>query len=372
MICRSCKREIVDNSIYCNWCGTKQLKKRAEKKELAVPVPRQLPSGKWFVQLRLNGKSISITEQSELACKLKATQIKTDYLNGISTQTNNLTLSQMIDRYIEANSNILSPSTVRGYRAMQRSYIQNVMHKPYSSIKEWQSIINDMTTNLSPKTIKNAWRFFCTAMRFSGITPPTVNLPKVQSNAHPFLEPEQIKIFIKAIAGERCEIPALLALHSLRRSELLAVTPKDIDLTNMVIHVNKTLVLDQHNNKVYKDTNKTNASRRTVPIMIPELEVALASILETADESKPIVQMHPDTLRKLINRICRKNDLPEIGAHGLRHSFASLAYHLGLSEKETMDIGGWSDTTTMHKIYTHLAQSDRLKAKNVMAEFYAQ
>ena len=49
---------------------------------------------------------------------------------------------------------------------------------------------------------------------------------------------------------------------------------------------------------------------------------------------------------------------------------ASFAYHLGMSERETMEIGGWSDPQTMHKIYTHLAAADRVKAENRMAEFY--
>lgn len=45
----------------------------------------------------------------------------------------------------------------------------------------------------------------------------------------------------------------------------------------------------------------------------------------------------------------------------------SLAYHLGLSELETMKIGGWVDSG---KIYTHLAAIDSQKAKNKMSEFY--
>ena len=59
-----------------------------------------------------------------------------------------------------------------------------------------------------------------------------------------------------------------------------------------------------------------------------------------------------------------------MGVHGLRHSFASLAFHLGLTEQETMELGGWSDYNTMRKIYTHLAAADRLKSQNKMAAFF--
>ena len=35
-----------------------------------------------------------------------------------------------------------------------------------------------------------------------------------------------------------------------------------------------------------------------------------------------------------------------------------------------MSMGGWSDSSTVHDIYLHLAQRDRLKAENKMAKFY--
>ena len=41
-----------------------------------------------------------------------------------------------------------------------------------------------------------------------------------------------------------------------------------------------------------------------------------------------------------------------------------------MSELETMEIGGCADSQTMHKIYTHLAAADRLKAENRMAAYY--
>ena len=73
---------------------------------------------------------------------------------------------------------------------------------------------------------------------------------------------------------------------------------------------------------------------------------------------------------KQIRAACERAGLPNVGVHGLRHSFASLAYHLGLSEKETMKIGGWSDYGTMRRIYTHLSDSDALRGENQMRDFF--
>jgi len=83
-----------------------------------------------------------------------------------------------------------------------------------------------------------------------------------------------------------------------------------------------------------------------------------------------VVKCSPDTIRGQVNRVCEKNGLPLVGVHGLRHSFASLAYHLGVPEKVTMEIGGWSDSQTMRKIYTHIAQSDMKRYEAQFADFF--
>ena len=91
---------------------------------------------------------------------------------------------------------------------------------------------------------------------------------------------------------------------------------------------------------------------------------------ELPDDDSPVAPYWPNTLYKHINAICAANDLPLVGVHGLRHSFASLAYHLGWSESYTMLVGGWDDISTMRKVYTHIAEKDKLKASNSMADFY--
>lgn len=48
-----------------------------------------------------------------------------------------------------------------------------------------------------------------------------------------------------------------------------------------------------------------------------------------------------------------------------------LAYELGLSEMETMALGGWSDAGTMRKIYTHLSNSRRSEGVAQLGAFYA-
>ena len=101
--------------------------------------------------------------------------------------------------------------------------------------------------------------------------------------------------------------------------------------------------------------------------MIPRLKEILA---QQKEAGLPPVLSSPNSITDSINTVCRNAGLPEVGTHGLRRSFASLGFHLGLSELEVQEIGGWSDYTTVRKIYTRLAKEDRLNAENKMETFY--
>lgn len=336
---------------------------------MKVPKARKLSSGKWFIQLRLNGESVPVTASTEKECIRIAALVKAEYMAGkrIVNDKSNITLEQAITNYINSKKNTLSPATIRGYNAIKRNRLQSVMHKRIKDIKDWQGLIDAEAATKSPKTVKNTWRFICSVLRENGFTPPRIVLPQITPKERKWLDYDQIITFLKVVKGEPCEIAALLALHSLRLSEIMALTESSIDLANGFIKVSGAAVLGEDNKLTQKRANKNETSTRLVPIMIPRL----ATLLEAHEYTDgKVLNCHPNTPWAQINRVCRNSGLPEVGVHGLRHSFASLAYHLKMSEMEVMELGGWSDYETVHKIYTHMAKQDRLKSINKMAEFY--
>lgn len=117
-----------------------------------------------------------------------------------------------------------------------------------------------------------------------------------------------------------------------------------------------------------KAQNKNATSTRNVSMMIPELATV---IQRNQKPTGPVLDITQNSLRSAIKKICREHDLPDVDVHGLRHSFASLAYHLQVPERIAMEIGGWADATTMHKIYTHIACSDVHRYQTAMTTFYA-
>ena len=75
----------------------------------------------------------SITESSPK----KAEMAKAQVIAGkkkLTTAALNLTLTEAIDKYITSSDALLSPSTIRGYRKIQRIAFSSIMHKKLSEL----------------------------------------------------------------------------------------------------------------------------------------------------------------------------------------------------------------------------------------------
>ena len=364
MICKSCKNEIPNGSIFCNWCGARQVKEPTKKDEIRIPAPRQLKSGKWNIELRAEG--VSITEDTPELCETKAKAIRAGYL-AVKKKPAGITLRNAINNYIDRRDSVLSPSTIRGYVQIRDNRFPEVMDDELTEGMDWQKICNQEAKVCSAKTLKNAWGLISSVLKDNGLTVPSVWLPQIVKAEKKWLTPEQIHAFIGAVKGTLVEIPALMALCSLRRSEILAVTWEDIGENFDTIRVSGAMVEDREGNFSIKKENKNTSSARTVPILMPELSQALR---EKGRGKGVIVTLYPNTINKGINRACRSVGLPEVGTHGLRHSFASLAHSLGVPEREAMAIGGWSDRATMDRVYTHLSEGNIRGAKTRLLSFF--
>lgn len=337
------------------------------KKQLNIPKAKQLPSGSWFCRVRVNGQDISITRNTEKEAVAEAMAIKAGVIEAQKSPKKK-TLTKAIDEYIEARQNILSPATIRGYRTIQDNRFRAMMQKDVFEVTadQWQRAVNQEAKRVTAKTLTNAWRFVASVIAETTGQHITVRLPQIIPAKRPWLTPEQIPVFVAAVKGDKAEIPALLALSSLRRSEIIGLRWADVDLKNGILTVKGSAVPDENHKIVYKRETKNATSRRTVPI-IPPLKEALEN---ASKRGEFVVTYHPATVMNQVNRVCEKNGLPQTGLHGLRHSFASLAYHLGIPEKVAMEIGGWADNQTMHKIYTHISKKSVTTAAAAFTGFF--
>ena len=336
---------------------------------MKTPTATRLPSGSWRCRVTVAGQTISIVRATKKAAETEAALIKAEHRAGYKVQASggNVTLAAACRKYIDDRSSIISPSTLRGYETIVRTRFQSVMRTPLEKI-HWQAAVNAEAKLASPKTIKNAMSFIRTVYRSRGLDLPTVAVPAPDVKEKAFLDADQLAQFVAACRGNRHEIGLLLAVHGLRRSEVLGLEWPDVDLNNKTIRVRQSLVMGP-DGVVRRQKNKNVASTRTVPIIVPRLLECLEAVPE-ADRTGAVVKCHPNTLNEAVNRICDSAALPHVALHGLRHAFASLCYSLGLSEMQCMRLGGWSDYQTMRRIYTHLGAADNKEAEDKLVEFF--
>lgn len=338
---------------------------------MKVPEPRKLKSGSWFIQLRLGGQSIPVTASSAKECRRQAALIKAEHAAGRRrVLRSELTLGELIDAYCNKYEHVLSPSTIRGYDTIRRTRFASAMEQRPQAVKDWQALINDELKIASPKTVKNAWGCVGVALRDAQIAVPDVKLPAVPRKDLAFLEPEEILPFLEAAKGDICEIEMLLELHGLRESEVLYVLDHNmIDTKRGVINVRGAIVRARNQAFSEKQTTKTDAGGRTVPIMIPRLA---ALVQQYAARGEDLPTHAATTILRHVHATCERAGVTDCDNHDLRRTMASLCYSLRVPEMAVMELGGWSDRATLQKVYTKLAQRDRSAAVDAISGFYAE
>lgn len=358
MKCKKCKREIADNSIFCNWCGHKQL---TASDDVRVPVPVRR-GDTWSAQVMVKGERAYVTADSEDEYYALARATKSSLIE-MKKAAPKLTLGTAIDNYLEDHKNLISPSTLNAWKSYRKTRFQDYIDDDIADIK-WQRMINAEAKDKAPKTVLNAWSLVRLSLKYAGMPVPQIKLPKKRKSKRNWLDYQQIQTFTSALHGKPYELGALLALNGLRRSELLYVSAEDLDQEKKTIDIHGARVVGDGGKMVDKEYNKTSASTRCAHIVIPRIFEL------TKGMQGRLIKTNPTTLYGSINGLCRANKLPEVGVHGLRHSFASLAYHLKWSELTTMREGGWDDPKVVHTIYTHLAAQDANDDIQKMEKFF--
>lgn len=345
------------------------MRKRKNEPNIQLPEITQLPSGSWNTRILVDGRRVSITKPTYDECAAAYLAIKSGIVEAKNgQQQKSVTLETVVKQHIGKKRGYLSPATIAGYEKLQRNLFQTLMHRnAYTiTVEQWQeAILAERNAGKSPKYIKNGWMFFASCLEAAGIARPQVMLFPPEHNERAYLTPDEIDVFVEAVRGQPVEIPALLCLSSLRRSEMLGLTWNNVDLKNNVLYVRGAIVRGA-DGLTAKKQNKTDKSRRSVPI-IPPLAEALKNV---TPKTGNVVTMSGDCALDNVKKICADAGITVVDLHGLRHSFASLAYHLNIPEMIAAEIGGWNDLSTMHNIYTHIAQKDIARRSRDFCNFF--
>lgn len=154
---------------------------------------------------------------------------------------------------------------------------------------------------------------------------------------------------------------ALMMETGLRIGEALALTWDNVDLNRKCLRVCKTIVLlgDSRHSFVQSGA-KSFTSNRTIPLSSTAYEIL--RMLRFNDSSELGYVFHNmrgeylsyETVRYQIQKICAEANVPYLGQHVFRHTFATNCYNKGCDVKVLSKFLGHSDVTTTYNIYIHL------------------
>lgn len=148
----------------------------------------------------------------------------------------------------------------------------------------------------------------------------------------------------------------LVAKTGMRFSEALALAPKDFDFAHQTLSVNKTW--DYKGNGGFLPT-KNNSSVRKIQIDWQTV-IQFSELVKMLPEDKPIFitkeNVYNSTVNAILERHCKKANVPVISVHGLRHTHASLLLFAGVSIASVARRLGHASMTTTQKTYLHIIQ----------------
>ena len=147
----------------------------------------------------------------------------------------------------------------------------------------------------------------------------------------------------------------LIAKTGLRFSEALALTPADFNFSRHSISVSKTW--DYKGEGGFLPT-KNQSSIRKVQIDWQTV-IQFSQLIKDLPEDKPIFvkgKVYNSTVNGVLERYCKKAEVPVISIHGLRHTHASLLLFAGVSIASVARRLGHSSMNTTQKTYLHIIQ----------------
>lgn len=336
---------------------------------------KQLPSGSWRVQVYA-GKDAqgkrqyrSFTRLTKKEAEYEALQWQLHY-KEVSRDTTAMTLDEAMQAYIRSKDGILSPSTIRGYENIRRNNLQGLMgmklnrltpqliqqtvnaeSKPYADKRGKQRL-------RSPKTLRNIHGLLSAVLgEYCPNLKLTTTLPQKERKEPSILEPEQIGALLKAVEGNQMELPVLMGVWlCMRASEISALTWENVDFERGTITIKRALVRDKENRWVEKGTKTTGSTRtiRVPPYILEKLAAAKA-----AGGGDRVVPLSSESMYKRLKTILRRNGLPDIRFHDLRHTAASVMLTLNIPDKYAQARGGWATNHTMKTVYQHTMAAKR-------------
>lgn len=319
----------------------------------------QRGAGSYRIRKMYKGQMYTVTFDYKPTQK-EAMQAMALELDKVQGKYSSMTFKSACEEYIESKRNVLSPSTIRGYATIIRQLSDSLLQMNVHDITsiDVQREINRLTKACSPKTVRNQHGFISAVL---GVFRPNLKLNTTlpqKLKTEPYTPShDDVKRILAAVKDTPYEVPIILACYGMRRSEICALTPDDID--GDIVRINKAKVPNENREWITKTTKTTSSTRE---IIIP-MEIA-----NKIKEQGYVYQGNPDSISRHLEQLEDRLGIPHFSLHKLRHYFASEMSALGIPDADILRMGGWETDYVMKSVYRHSMMMKEEQAKREAAE----
>lgn len=353
MLCVKCKKEIADDSTFCNYCGKKQTAKATKTKyhKREHGTGTIVKDKRYKKQWLAYGPSTRFgNSRTYLGCyetRAEAKEAVDQYIADGMPRMIKATLADVYKAWSKAHYPTVSDSAIGLYSAMWKRFesIQNAPIKELRTV-HFQEIVNTGTSYSACSTIKILAMMLCKYAMENDLIHKNyaefITLPKFEKKEKRIFTAEEREKLWQHSEDRYVQAVLLMIYTGFRIGEMCKLTPESVNIDGGYI----------------VGGSKTDAGKdRIVPIpeSIPELSEFLRNwIAETPPDSR-FFNLNTCNFRKHFYaalQLCGI-DCEDLTPHSTRHTFASLMSAADVRPENLQKIIGHASFSTTAEIYIH-------------------
>ncbi len=363
----------------------------------------QRPDGRYMARFQYKGEKYCLYDYNIEKLQERMTDLKYEVRHGVYAKEGNITINEWFKIWIdEYKINSVKEATLFRYKSAYEKHIKKFfgdrklkdirpehIQKLYNSLKGTETVVIVATilSGMFEQAYKNQ------IINKNPIPLTTVPKIRTEKKERRVLTLNEQELLMKYSSGTLKDLIEVSLSTGLRTGELRALEWKDIDFENKVIHVTGTLT--EIGGKAFKDTPKTKASRRDIP-MLENVERIFIKIKREEEERKAAkgdkfkakeglenlvfksrrgTPVSNSCYVRMINRAVDKInntgiEFEHVHPHALRHTFATRCIENGMPPQVLKTILGHSSLAMTMDLYAHVLPDTKAEEMQKIAGLF--